>query len=358
VVEVPASERACSPQATPEWEQAPRDRLDRFCFIVGCGRSGTTLLRAMLDAHPMLAVPYESHWVVAHARRRRVYERGGGFDVDAFCADLATDERFARWDVPIGELARSLRDDPVATYPDAVRRVYAIYAARRGKPRYANKTGKYVLRIPELVGMFPEAVFVHLIRDGRNVALSRRAVAWGSDRFDEAVLSWREQVRAARRAARRLGLSPDRYLEVRYEHLVTDPEEVARRVCGFLHLDFDPCMLDTSAKADEIIGQVLDPAEHQNLRLPPTPGLRDWRAEMTPREVALFEALAGGTLADFGYVRGEPPGVGVRAEAWLRAARRQGGVAVSRLRSWVWWRLHPDGEAPPPDAGQVSNRTP
>jgi hypothetical protein len=338
-----------------------RDRQDRFCFIVGCGRSGTTLLRAMLDAHPEVAVPYESHWVVAHARRRHVYERGGRFDVVAFCADLATDERFARWGVDLAGIEESLRRDPVATYPDAVRRVYARYAAQRGKPRYANKTGKYVLRIPELVAMFPEAVFVHLVRDGRNVALSRRAVAWGSDRFDEAVLSWREQVRAGRRAARRLGLGPQRYLEVRYEHLVADPEEVARRLCEFLHLAYDPAMLDTTAKADEIIGQVLDPAEHQNLRLPPTPGLRDWRTEMAPREVALFEALAGGTLTDFGYPRAPGrPAAGVRVEALARAAARQAGVRWSQARSWLWWRLHPDGEPSPPTAPrpQPSKRTP
>ncbi len=337
-----------------------RDRQDRFCFIVGCGRSGTTLLRAMLDAHPEVAVPYESHWAVAHARRRHVYERGPLFDVGAFCADLATDERFARWGLDLARVERSLRDEPVAAYPDAVRRVYALYAAQRGKPRYANKTGKYVLRIPQLVAMFPEAVFVHLVRDGRNVALSRRAVAWGSDRFDEAVLSWREQVRAGRRAARRLGLGPQRYLEVRYEHLVADPEDAARRLCEFLHLEFHPAMLDTSAKADEIIGQVLDPAEHQNLRLPPTPGIRDWRTEMTPREAALFEALAGGTLADFGYPRApQRPSPGVRAEALARAAARRAGGLWAEARSRLWWRLHPDGEpAPAAAAPQASKRIP
>lgn len=340
---VSGSSRATgSPRARP-------DRQDRFPFFVGCGRSGTTLLRAIMNAHPRLAVPYESHWAVALARVRHRYERSGSFDVDAFLADLLPDERYRRWGIPDAEVRASFTGDPVRTYPDAVRRVYALYAATQGKERYANKTGNYVTRMREIVALFPEAVFVHLVRDGRDVALSRLAVAWGDTRFDEAVLSWRQQVDAGRRAARALGLGPQRYLEVRYEHLVTDPAGVARTVCAFLDLEFVPEMLDTTTQAERIISEVLDPAEHQNLRLPPTPGLRDWRAEMTPAQVELFEALAGRTLADFGYPPGpRRPGAAVRLRAAALRFRRGVLQSYGRLKSRAWWWLHPDGQPPPP----------
>jgi len=325
------------------------DRQDRFPFFVGCGRSGTTLLRAIMNAHPELAVPYETHFAVALARVRHRYERPHGFDADAFLSDLLPDERYRRWGVPDETVRASFAARPVHSYPDAIRRIYALYAQSQGKPLYANKTGNYVMRMREIVELFPEACFVHLVRDGRDVALSRMAVAWGDSRFDEAVLSWRQQVEAGRRAARALGLGPRRYLEVRYEQLVTDPASVARTVCGFLDLAFVPEMLDTTAQADRIISEVLDPAEHQNLRLPPTPGLRDWRTEMTADQVALSEALAGRTLADFGYP-GAPrrPGPAIRLRAAALRGRRAARQGYGRFKSRVWWWLHPDGEPPPP----------
>jgi hypothetical protein len=240
-----------------------------FPFVVGCSRSGTTLVRAMLDAHPLLAVPPESHFVVAFSPHR-----------------LRRDRWFALWGIDPPDL-RGLDD------ADAVRAVYAAYAAAQDKPRYADKTPDYVSHLTALAARFPEARFVHVVRDGRDVALSLLEVPWGPDSIEGAAVHWRRQVLDGRAAS----LGPDRYRELRYEALVADPERELRSLAAWLELPYDHAMLRYRGRP-----LVIPYAEHhRRLALPPTPGLRDWRRDMPAADVACFEAVAGDALRDFGY---------------------------------------------------------
>jgi Sulfotransferase family len=244
-----------------------------FPFVVGCSRSGTTLLRAMLDAHPQLAVPPESHFALAT-------------DVRRLRRALRRERWFALWDLE----APDLRGLNVA---DAVRALFAAYAGKQGKPRYADKTPHYVSHLPELAGRFPEARFVHVIRDGRDVALSLREVPWGPDGVEEAAMHWRRRVLEGRAA----GLGPDRYRELRYEALVAGPEDELRSLAAWLDLPYDDAML-RYAERPLVVPY---PEHHGRLRQPPTPGVRDWRREMPPADVARFEAVAGDALEALGY---------------------------------------------------------
>ena len=94
---------------------------------------------------------------------------------------------------------------------------------------------------------------------------------------------------------------PDRYLEVRYEDLVKDPEPVLRTISDFIDLPFDPVMLDHTRRADEIIASVRNPSIHQRLQEPVSTGMRDWRQEMLPDDVQSFQSVAGDLLEELGY---------------------------------------------------------
>jgi hypothetical protein len=290
-----------------------------FPFIVGCGRSGTTLLRAMADGHPELAVPPESHFVVPMARRGS----SDHLDVGAFFDELYTYDSFQLWDLDRVGLEKALRDPPPGDYPDAVRGVFRAYAQERGKPRYADKTPGYVLHIAVLARLFPEAVFVHVVRDGRDVASSFRELGW-ADSVEQAALHWRLRVRRGRQAGR--ALAPGRYHEVRYENLVSDPEGGLRQLCAAIELEYAPAMADSAARADEVIRTTRHPDYHRRLAGPPRPGLRDWRRELSDEELARFELIAGGTLRTFGY---EPSGV-----------RASPAVRADVYRRWAGWQLH------------------
>jgi hypothetical protein len=312
-----------------------------FTFIVACGRSGTTLLRAILDSHRDMAIPPETHFVAALGRRRRRYERPGGFDHESLIRDLLQttshqepEGQLAALGLSAEEVRAALAASRPESYGDAVRCLFQLYADKRGKSRYGNKTPVHVLSLPLLVELVPEARFIHIIRDGRDVALSYLDVDFGPNTLAEAALRWKRNVRRGRNDGRSLG--PSRYLEVRYEDLVAETERTVRSICTFVELPFEPEMLRYHERAESVwVG--VNAAAHRNLERPPTRGLRDWRSEMTRREVALFETLAGDLLVELGYQRaiGRPSTaqrVRARGRATGAETRRAARAVATRLR--------------------------
>ena len=301
-----------------------------FLFVVGCGRSGTTVLRTILDAHPELAVTHESKFVVPLGIRRRRYERPEGFAVDRFVDDLLADPG-VRGNLGLEEgWLRDALAGPVSDYPDAVRRVFAAYAARHNKRRYGDKMPGSVLRIPLLAELFPEARFVHIIRDGRDVALSTMAIEDAERDPVYFALNWKARVTAGREAGRALG--PGRYHEMRYEALIERPAEIINGVCAFLDLAYDPAMLRFFEQRDRVPAKVRSNPRHARLAEPLSKGARSWRTDMATSHVEVFEATAGDLLTELGYPRSVPrPSLRAQARAAGGVVRWQARRARARL---------------------------
>jgi hypothetical protein len=297
-----------------------------FPFIVGRGRSGTTLLRAMFDSHAKMAIPQESHFVVNMGMERGRYEHGDGLDVDLFLSDLFEHFGFVRWRLPAEVVTAAFRDSPPASFPAAIRGVFASYARYHGKSRYGDKTPGYVMSMRLLADLFPESRFVHVIRDGRDVALSYLEGGWGPRTLAGNAVYWRRFVRRGRKEGARLGA--DRYCEVRYESLLDDPERELRRLSGFVGLEFDVAMLQYFERSHALLVTPRLVQTHGALRLPPTKGLRDWRREMSNDQLTLFEALAGDLLNELGYERAIAH---IPARARLAAQREWASVQTHRV---------------------------
>ena len=279
-------------------------------FVVGVGRSGTTLLRLMLDAHPELAIPPETHFVPA------VIERGrSGQGPAALIAEMAASRGWPELGVPAERVAERAAAVPRAGAVDVLRAFYALYAESRGKPRWGDKTPAYVAHMRTIGGVLSEARFVHLIRDGRDVALSRRRRGMGEGKpIADTARLWRRRIEGARKQARRLR---GRYIELRYEDLVADPEGALRRVCELVDLGYDPAMLGYHRGAGERLAEMGDlPAEggrtarsaderraaHALTAEPPRPGRTGaWRLQMSEEDRREFEREAGRLLAELGY---------------------------------------------------------
>jgi hypothetical protein len=196
--------------------------------------------------------------------------------------------------------------------------------------------------------LFPQALYVHLIRDGRDAALSYLAVpkgimteSWGHPRNAAGfACQWHTEVEAAQALGRRTGQG--RYLEVRYESLVATPEAELREICRFAGLPYEPAMLEYPGSVD-----VSAKAHQQSLQKPPTPGLRDWRSEMSAADVAAFEQIAGDLLLDLGYSLAGSDGPrrtpGARARLASYRAKTGAWRATGGLlqRSPLWRRRHP-----------------
>ena len=306
-----------------------------FTFIVGCGRSGTTLLRAILDAHSELAIAHESRFITWMLDHRARYGKGG-LDADRFLDDLTRNprvpSRFPDWGVDVGTVRAELTAATPTTLPEAIRVVYRCYAQARGKHRAGDKTPRYVQHVGQLGAEFPEARFVHIIRDGRDVALALGDVDFGAADPVEAAFIWKRKVSKARREGKALGAA--RYEEVRYEDLVDDPGPVVQGICRFLGLRFEPTMLEFHRRVADQFAGFGRQVHHQSLDRPVTKGLRDWRTQLPADSLARYEAVAGDLLAELGYETSRQPSDGWLESLGLRARFVRGRlVAHQRARA-------------------------
>jgi hypothetical protein len=309
-------------------------------IVLGVGRSGTTLLRVMLDRNSTLAIPYESFFVTQLAHRH-----GSRPQLDDFLDDLGRLRTLREWQISAEDVRPRLHRG--MTTGEAVAAVFETYAEKRGKPRWGDKTPLYMQHLPLLERLFPDALWVHLVRDGRDAALSFLGLppgfsgrTWAQPRTAaQFAARWRVEIEAARRLGRR---APGRYLELRYEELVTEPELELRQICDFASLPWEPEMLDYAGSAD-----VAQMPEHRHLAQPPTPGLRDWRNEMAPGDARAFEEVAGDVLRESGYelLDGSVPYPTPRGRLELARFRALSSswntVAAGYQRSPLWRRAHP-----------------
>jgi hypothetical protein len=263
-------------------------------FVVGCARSGTTLLRCMLDSHPRLAVPPESHFITRVAPRNP----RSPFDIE----QILGHPRIRTWDIDAAVVRDAVVRRPAATFAEQVRVLFGLYATARGKQRWGDKTPDYVEHIGRIAAIFPDALFIHVIRDGRDVATSLAQWSWGPASPVVGAFRWRRKVMRGRRHG--AALPPDRYLELRLEDLIADPEGELRRLCAFLGEAFDPAMLNYHHSAEE---RMREPQEtflavtHPHLAKPPTAGLRNWRTGLTTAEQEAIEAVCAPLLRELGY---------------------------------------------------------
>lgn len=281
-----------------------------FLFIVGCARSGTTLLQRMVNAHPHIAITPESHWIPRLYGKPWALKPGGAIE-HKLVRELGKHPKFARLGIAreeLKKLEKLSRNGHPLTYPSFVREIFDLYGKAQGKPLVGDKTPDYVRRIGVLHELWPEARFVHVVRDGRDVCLSMREwpkvhpkpgdfVTWKDAPVSTAAWWWGFNVRLGRESGRLLG--PGRYYEMRYEDLVTRPREVCQQLCVFLNLPFDEAMLhfhEDQARPDPGL-------EAKRAGLPVTAGLRDWQSQMSAAEVECFEATAGEVLEELDYPR-------------------------------------------------------
>ena len=297
----------------PARDPAPRPPAP---FIVGVGRSGTTLLRLMLDAHPRLAIPPETQFMRKVMRRAAKGENSVAQMHDA----IAGNRRWEDFGLDADALRARLEALPQPlSAADTMRAFFGLYAEKVGKARWGDKSTSYLTRMPKIEAALPEACFIHIIRDARDVALSQMAAYFGAQTAAEAGEKWARRLRAGRHG----GAKVSRYLEVRYEALVGDPEPVLREICEFAQLEWDPAVLDYHRQAPARMQELNHDFQrrqgkgtvsgerrmelHALTARPPQAGRAGrWRTEMEPADVAAIEAVAGDLLSELGYPLAAP----------------------------------------------------
>lgn len=303
---------------TPSVPAADASTLARgLFFIVGTGRSGTTLLQAMLASHPRIFIPPETRFfgvtdpdLVLGGTARRAG------DLDRYLASAIPDWTRREFGVSESDMRARLTGSDLST-----RAVFlalaAAWADRTGKPRIGEKTPNHEKSVRRIRTVFPEARFIQIIRDPRDVVISKR---------DHRLQGHGSLVRYARsmrkvydrHAVYARTLPPEVYTAIRYEDLVANPESELRRLCAFLGESFDPTMLRYHERPDK--GFAGFEGEWKNLTLQPlTRGrIGRYREKLSPREIRTVERTIGPHLRALGY---EPAGdVPHRIGWWARDA--------------------------------------
>jgi hypothetical protein len=291
VASAPANSRSLlSPPAPPQ--NSP-------FFIFGCPRSGTSLLRTMLGMHPNLAIPNESH---LYSSIYPIVERYGDLSHPStrarLVAEILRTDHIGRWR-PAPSESETLQAITRHDFHGIVDGLLRAWASSQGKSRWGEKTPQHTLYWRTILPEFPRVQVIHLIRDGRDVALSYKKAFFGPKHVYPLARRWQQYLAAAEEA--RAFLGDKAFLQVRYEDLLAAPKEELQRICKFLGEEFAPIML---AYHQEQNAPYRDPRNAANLRRPiMSDNAGKWRSLMTSRELRIFEALAGASLERYGYAR-------------------------------------------------------
>jgi len=323
----------------------PRPPSDRPVFVVGCPRSGTTLLQLMLHAHPRIAIPPETRFLVAAYRERR---RFGDLSVAGNRRALASwlvelpGGRFRALRLDTDEVTAQIVDGP-PTLGSALGIVLRAYAERFGKPRWGDKRPGYWQDLDVLLRLFPDAQIVHIVRDARSCVASLGRMPWWSTGFDGAVATW---LLAQQRCARDMrGRPVGSYHALHYEQLVAEPEAELRRLCAFLGEDFDEAMLHTADVARYAVPRHKRRAHHSRLKGDvDTAAVESWRAALSAEQIGVVELVARRRLRQYGYplsgegVRPSPGSLSTFAKEYTR---RRADLRMRRLLDVVERRREP-----------------
>ncbi|WP_263840132.1 sulfotransferase family protein [Salinibacter sp.] len=272
-------------------------------FIVGSGRSGNTLLRAILTGHPNVSIPPESYVL------GRVIRQFGSYSfldwkvlLRLVLSEFEYHHQFETWDISLRSVYNKIRRLPeeerdLAHILDGVYRKY-IDRHMSSATRWGDKTPVNTFHLDWIDRVFPEARYVHMVRDGRDVVGSYlKSEIYTS--VEKALYRWKRSIKIAKEFR---GKNEGKVIEIKYEDLVQYPENEIPIVCEFLNIDFSEDMLEFQSDVEELGDTHL--SHHRGLKRPiNTSSIGSWKNRLTESQKRKVMTEASGMLNNLGYVK-------------------------------------------------------
>jgi hypothetical protein len=272
---------------------------DTALFILGVPRSGTTLLRTILDSHPHLAVGPECPWIA-----------GSYGEVVSFRVlfDSLVNDRHG----PVRNFAGVSEADVSVALGEAISRILNSYAAAKGKKRWLEKTPNHITEIPLLTKLFPQSKYIHIIRDGRDVACSsfKERENWGKDlsnrgeRVSNTLLNalqrWCAWIRQFEKWQEEYELDT---CQIRYEDLVRDPRAVLGKVLDFIEEPWSDEVLEYGEQKHDFPAWESGSRDVFQKRKISDGGVGRWKNKFTDTERLIAASFADYMLVRYGYER-------------------------------------------------------
>jgi hypothetical protein len=270
-------------------------------FIIGSGRSGTTLLRMILASHSRLTIPPETWFLLPLLRRLDTDRPLSASEVEYAVRTITNHYRWPDMKLSAVEFCRRICKLTQPFLREIVEVIYREHVERDNKPRWGDKTPGYIEVVPQLGRLFPGASFIHLCRDGRDVAKSFQQQGWYGPWLHDNTREWNEALDYRERWNH--SSVTCQIFDVQYEDLVLDTERTVRKICDFLDERFESQMLTWQSQVNDLI-PAREMRIHDKLnRLPVSMDVHRWRREMTTREQFVSEAFMGKRLKQAGYER-------------------------------------------------------
>lgn len=278
-------------------------------FIVGVGRSGTTLLASMLNRHPMVAVTSETHFF-------RLLEQAGGWKAiqrnwpEGAIAFLSGLHHFYLLNVDPKQVVERINQPSVGSLFKALG---DTYAEQSNKPLWIEKTPLHIRYLDAIRAIFPSSPILHIVRDGRDVALSLCKVDWANDSYVQNLHRWGRELDNAETFFKDDNVT----LTISYENLLKNPNQTLKKICDFLAISFEPCMLTPDGSEQKLLER--DAEEKQNVTKPVlTNNSGKWAGELSPSLYKGSLWLFRESLEKRGYALGESTGA---SNGWMRIPR-------------------------------------
>jgi hypothetical protein len=276
-------------------------------FIVGRGRSGTTLLQTILDANPNVAVPLESKLII-HLKKKYVgitnWTEG---IIDEFINDLYKEKEFAsRWNVDKKLLRQKINAIPLQeiNFRILCKLTYLSYVSifeKQNIDLIGDKKPMYSIFLKDIIKIFPDAKFIHIIRDYRDNIVSNRT-SFLHKNIARLAFAWKVFNKIIDKEKQKI---PHQFYTIRYEDLASFPEKYTLEICDFLSIKFHPKMLDFHIKINQINDLVKPEAIerlHSNMLNPiNTNKINKWEKELTKSEIELADFITGSYAKKYGY---------------------------------------------------------
>lgn len=276
------------------------DRKNSPIFIVGCPRSGTTLLRKVIASHSNIIVSPESHFFNYWLKEYGHLNLSDGSEFQHFWQDFSTSKRFSYFDLEPNAFLAKLRNQNSISFKRVFQLLMSEYAATQKKLRWGEKTPAHYDYLETILDWFPDAKIIWLIRDPRAVVASLLKVKWASNYAYANSYYWLSSAK----------LYVDQWQEesrvmlLKYEDLVTAPEEKVEELCQFLREEFEPEMISQRSETDisyphqdswakSHFQQVMQPISHQ--------ALEKWRSQLSEVQVAIIEHITRDVMILYKY---------------------------------------------------------
>jgi len=269
-------------------------KTDPF-FIVGVQRSGTTLLRLILNAHSEIAIPEEATFLKPLLNKKRIRNQISGDKLRNLVEFLRSNEQFQLWNFNREPLLKEISNKKSTTIKEIMEIMYSSYAANEGKSSWGDKS-LFFGAMELIYEMFPNARFIHIVRDGRDVFHSWRKMDPAKSHPSVMALDWKLKLHFIERSHKSIPAS--NMLLVRYEDLLTQPNESLQKICNFLSIDFEEDMLRFHQSSNKYIGQ-----HHSDLifKAIDDSNIIKWKKLLTQNEINMFQFVAGKSLKKYGY---------------------------------------------------------